>query len=202
MGRKRTRAKITLAGPQVHDRRASDLLRNAMVDAVEVDDPYATDPGGKILAFRSLRDDPLLVLLTRDLIDTAQFDGGRHYQHDFETAERGPCAIDPTKEAVDGGKMPDPITESQRRAVMRLGAANRKLGLIKSSLVMDFLIHRQSFRQIAANRGLYGAAWEMHFSAELKDGLNTLAIEYGCAHPRSRPRNVEDGACEQNEDAL
>jgi hypothetical protein len=37
----------------------------------------------------------------------------RAFQFDWETAERGARAIDPTKEAVDGGQMPEPITDGQ-----------------------------------------------------------------------------------------
>ena len=44
---------------KVHDRRSRDLLRNADVAAVEVDDPLGLDPGDKIVTLRSLRNDPL-----------------------------------------------------------------------------------------------------------------------------------------------
>jgi hypothetical protein len=43
----------------VHDRKARDLPRNAEVAVVEVDDPLALEPGEKIAAVRSIRNDPL-----------------------------------------------------------------------------------------------------------------------------------------------
>src|SRR5690348_15837128 len=104
--------------PAAHDRRATDLLRNARVAPLEVDDPM--ELGGKLIVMRSTRDDPLADLHARGQIDEAQYRGGRAFQEDFEAAERGPRAIDPSKEAVDGGLMPEPITEAQRKAAKQL----------------------------------------------------------------------------------
>jgi hypothetical protein len=88
---------------KAHDRRTTDLLRNAMVAPIIVDDPL--EMGSKLVVMRSLRNDPLAGLHSRQFIDDAQFWGGRSFQRDFEAAERGPKAIDPSKEAVDGGQM-------------------------------------------------------------------------------------------------
>ena len=74
----------------VHDRRSSDLLRNAQVASLEVDDPLALDPGDKIVVLRSTRDDPLARLHDRKQIDEAQYHGGRAFQHDFEVASGAP----------------------------------------------------------------------------------------------------------------
>src|SRR5437868_8808650 len=96
------------------DRRANDLLRNAQVIAVEVDDPYALEPGDKVLAFRSLRDDPIERLHCRGMIDDAQRDAGRAYRDDLQLAEIGGArAIDPSKEAVDGGAPPEMYSEAR-----------------------------------------------------------------------------------------
>ena len=37
------------ADPQAHDRKAQDMLRNAQVVPVEADDPFAINPGDKIV---------------------------------------------------------------------------------------------------------------------------------------------------------
>src|SRR6202051_4033812 len=95
---------------RVHDRRSKDLPRNAEVAAVEVDDPLGLEPGEKIVTLRSLRNDPLGKLHSRRQIDEAQFQGGRAFQDDWEKAERGPQAVDPTREYVDGGRGREPIT--------------------------------------------------------------------------------------------
>src|SRR6202051_3627747 len=94
---------------RVHDRRSQDLPRNAEVAAVEVDDPLALEPGEKIVTLRSIRNDPLGRLHSHRQIDEAQYQGGRAFQDDWEQAERGPRAVDPTREYVDGGQMGRPI---------------------------------------------------------------------------------------------
>jgi hypothetical protein len=84
---------------KVHDRRSRDLLRNAEVAAIEVDDPLALEPGEKIVTLRSIRNDPLARLHSHRQIDEAQYQGGRAFQDDWEKAERGPQAVDPTRSA-------------------------------------------------------------------------------------------------------
>src|SRR5229473_2214359 len=112
----------------VHDRRSRDLLRNAEVAAIEVDDPLAR-------------------LHTHRQIDEAQYQGGRAFQYDWEKAERGPQAVDPTREYVDGGRAREPITERQRKAVLRLHRAERELGADGAALVHEVLLHGHAQNQ-------------------------------------------------------
>ena len=98
-----------------HDRRSQDLLRNAEVAAIEVDDPLGLDPGDRIVVLRSIRNDSLARLHSHHQIDEAQYRGGRAFQADWERAERGPQAVDPSREYVDGGQAREPVTEAQRR---------------------------------------------------------------------------------------
>lgn len=165
----------------VHDRRATDLLRNAQVGAMEVDDPMGLELGDRIVTLRNLRDDPLARLHDRRQIDEVQYQGGRAFQEDFETAERGPQAIDPSKEYVDGGRMPEPITERQRKAVLRLNRANRELGLDGSALALAVLVHRQTFAQLMRDRDLVGERWERYFGMRFRECLDRLARLYGFA---------------------
>ena len=183
------RGSITMAGqrrrkkpydPAAHDRRSTDLLRNAMVSPIEVDDPM--ELGGKLLVMRSTRDDPLADLHAHGRVDEAQYSAGRAFQRDFETAERGPRAIDPSKEAVDGGVMPEPITESQRKAAVRLATAHRKLGADGSAIIHDVLIHARNIRDLTASRGLAGRQWEDYFSGRLRDCLDILAELWGLSN--------------------
>lgn len=167
----------------VHDRRAQDLLRNAQVGTLEIDDPMALEPGDKIVAIRSTRNDPLAKLHDRRQIDEAQYLGGRAFQEDFETAERGPQAIDPSKEFVDGGRMPEPITEGQRKAVLRLNRAERELGADGSALAHSVLISGLTVSQVARSRGLVGERWEKYFGLRFRECLDRLAVVYGFATP-------------------
>lgn len=162
----------------VHDRMSTDLLRNAMVAVIDVDDPFA--PGDKIRVLRSTRDDPLADHHARHHIDEAQYQAGRKFQEDFERAERGPRAVD-LKEAVDGGQMPEPLTETQRKAAKSLAVAYRALGADGSALAHDILVHGRTMSQIAASRGLFGERWQKYFGMRFHECLNCLAIVYGFA---------------------
>lgn len=130
---------------------------------------------------RSFRDDPLARLHDRRQIDEAQYQGGRAFQIDFETAERGPRAVDPSKEWVDGGRLPEPITEAQRRAALMLKRVYAKLEQDGSALVHDVLVHGLSYRQISEARGFGGRKWEEFFGASFQMCLHKLSYVYGFA---------------------
>jgi hypothetical protein len=166
---------------RVHDRRASDLPRNAEVAAVEVDDPLALEPGEKIVTLRSIRNDPLGRLHAHHLLDEAQYQGGRAFQHDWEQAERGPQAVDPSREYVDGVRAREPITERQRKAVLRLNRANRELGADGSMLVHEVLILGMTMEQVGQRRALSGQRWIDYFGKRLRECLDRLALIYGFA---------------------
>jgi hypothetical protein len=169
---------------KVHDRRSRDLPRNAEVAAVEVDDPLGLEPGEKIVTLRSIRSDPLGRLHSHRQIDEAQYQGGRAFQADWEKAERGPRAVDPTREYVDGGQMREPITESQRKAVLRLNRAERELGADGSALVHGVLILGMTLEQIGQRRGLHTQRWTDYFARRFKECLDRLALIYGFATER------------------
>jgi len=65
---------------KAHDRRARDLLRNAEVATVEVDNPLALEPGKKIVALRSIRNDPLGRLHSHRQIDEDNVQNLSHFQ--------------------------------------------------------------------------------------------------------------------------
>src|SRR5437868_6215409 len=157
---------------KVHDRRSRDLPLNAEVAAIEVDDPLALEPGEKIVALRSIRNDPLGRLHSHRQIDEAQYQGGRAFQDDWEQAERGPRAVDPTREYVDGGQAREPITEGQRKAVLRLNRAERELGADGSALVHDILIRGLTMEQAGQRRELRTQRSRDYFSRRLRECLD------------------------------
>jgi hypothetical protein len=169
---------------KVHDRRSRDLPRNAEVAAVEVDDPFGLEPGDKIVTLRSIRNDPLGRQHTHRQIDEAQYQGGRAFQSDWEKAERGPQAVDPTREYVDGGQRREPITEGQRKAVLRLNRAERELGADGSALVHEVLILGMTMEQIGQRRGVRGQRWIDYFARRFRECLDRLALIYGFATER------------------
>lgn len=164
-----------------HDRRAQDLPLNAEVASVEIDDPLALEPGEKIVALRSIRNDPLARLHSHRHIDDAQFRGGRAFQDDWEKAERGPRAVDPTREYVDGGWAREPITERQRKAVLRLNRVERELGADGILLVHEVLVLALTMEQVGERRGLRGQRWKDYFARRFQECLDRLALIYGFA---------------------
>lgn len=169
------------------DRRAQDLPLNAEVAPVEVDDPLALDPGEKIVALRSTRGDPLAKLHTHHQIDEAQYRGGRAFQNDWEKAERGPRAVDPTRERVDGGQGREPITEGQRRAVVRLNRIEHELGADGTALVHEVLVVGMTMQQVGERRGLASQRWKDYFARRFQECLDRLALFYGFAAPARMP---------------
>lgn len=168
------------------DRKATDLLRNAIVSPLEIDNPINSDDERRIVAMRSLRDDPLARMHDRRLIDDASYHGGRAYQGDFEKAEQGPQAIDPSREYVDGGKPPDPLPEARAKAVDRLKDADERLGQKQGAtgvaLLRDFLIAGMSMEQICAARlDFSGTRDRLYIGRRIRECLNELAVIYGFA---------------------
>jgi hypothetical protein len=169
---------------KLHDRRSRDLPRNAEVASVEVDDPLALEPGETIVALRSIRNDPLARLHSHRQIDDAQYHGGRAFQNDWERAERGPQAVDPGREYIDGVRTREPITEAQRKAVLRLGRVERELGADGSALVHDVLIRGMTMEQVGQRRGLRTQRWSDYFARRFRECLDRLALIYGFATER------------------
>ncbi|MCC8936070.1 hypothetical protein CI1B_64970 [Bradyrhizobium ivorense] len=181
MPRSRRRKPHDPAG--AHDRRSQDLPYNAEMATVEVDDPLALEPGEKIIALRSVRNDPLGRLHAHRQIDDSQYRGGRAFQGDWEKAERGPRAVDTTREYVDGGLQREPITEGQREAALRLNRAEHELGADGSMLVHEVLILGMTMEQVGERRGLRTQRWQDYFSRRLRECLDRLALIYGFATP-------------------
>jgi hypothetical protein len=164
---------------KIHDRRSKDVLRNRHVSIIEVEDPY--ERGEMIVVSRQLRGDPLGRLHAHGQIDQAQYNAGRAFQFDWETAERGARAIDPTKEAVDGGQMPEPITDGQAAARVRLVEIERELGRRIFRVVHAAVIHGMSMEQIAQSESQSLVRLQGNL---VRTGLNELAIIYGLSNAR------------------
>lgn len=148
----------------------------------EVDNPYQVGPL-KITVAVSTRDDPLRGMLARGQIDRAQYEAGRLWQKYREQSEVGGIrAIDTTKEPVDGGgAYPEPITDAQRLAVMKLNAAAVELGPYGTRLVESVLGRRLSIVQAAAERFMVSKRGELYIGRRLVECLETLAVLWGLA---------------------
>jgi len=175
---------------KLQDGRTHVLPRNAEVASIEVDNPLGLEPGDKIVALRSIRNDPLGRLHSHRQIDEAQYQAGRAFQDDWERAERGPQAVDPGRDYVDGVQARESITEGQRQAVLRLNRAERELGADGSALVHDVLVRGMTMEQVGQRRCLQSQRWKDYFSRRFQECLDRLALLYGFATettPRTPP---------------
>jgi hypothetical protein len=191
LGKKRGRVSVATipfrAERSPADRRATDLLIKAQVVAVEVEDPYALEPGDKIVAFRSLRDDPLARLHCRQMIDDAQYSAGKDYRRDLEMIEIGGArAIDPTKEAVDGGRHVERDSDAYGKAHKRLAEASKVMGLFHESVVRAVLAGNLFPAQVAVLWGYTSDRDQDYYARSFRTGLELLAGFYGYAPLQKR----------------
>ena len=164
--------------PVIHDRRATELPSNAQVRPLVVDDPY--EAGAKIVAFQSLRGDTLANLHARGHIDDAQYQAGRELQRFYEHSEIGGVkAMDPTKEAVDGGGIYETLTEQVQRAIQEVARVEKVLGHEGSALARDVLCYGLTLQQCAQARNLFSETGIKYIGKRFREVLESAAIELG-----------------------
>lgn len=148
-----------------------------------VDIPDPLDGRGRVVVFRALRDDPLGRMQDRGQIDPAQYAAGRCWQRAYELAEVGGArAIDPTREAVDGGQIAAAtISDAQAEAFRVLARGGRAVGMLGESVLRDVLGRRMFPTDVARARG-YASQRSVDYYARLfRECLDTLAEVYGFA---------------------
>src|SRR5262245_43337316 len=91
------------------------------------------------------------------------------------------------RKRVDGGQAREPITEAQRRAVVRLNRIEHELGSDGTTLVHEVLILGMSMQQVGERRGLTTQRWKDYFARRLQECLDRLALTYGFAAPARIP---------------
>jgi len=164
---------------RVHDRVSRDLPINSRVAIAVVDDPYSRS-GEKINVVRSVRDDPLADMYSRSVIDSAQFQAGRKWQRLAERSTIGAIrAIDPSKEAVDGGRLPEPLTDSQIKAFRELNEAHRRLGEWGCALMRDLLENQMAMGKMAEKYKLTTARQMTFLSLRIRECLEDLGKLWG-----------------------
>lgn len=157
----------------------ADLPINSKVSIAIVDDPLSNN-GGKIPVVRSVRNDPLADMLARGIIDQALYLAGRKWQDLYDRSIVGSVgAIDPTKEAVDGGIMRDPISDSQMRASDEFVKANLMLGKGGRDLMMDLLGKHMTVGQMGEKYGCNTARLMNFLSLRVRECLTDLAKMFG-----------------------
>lgn len=167
-----------------HDRMARDLLRNAKVAPLEVDDPF--EEGGKILVMRSTRNDPIADMHARGQLTDCEYSTARHWERAYENAEIGGVpAMDPSKEAVDGGGVREVLTDKQIKAVKELELARKELGAAGNWLIVSILGTKKTVEMVAFEwKGARpGEAGYRYVRNRFHECLSTLSVLFGYAMP-------------------
>lgn len=182
---------------QVHDRIATDIPIGVVghIQAVEIDDPFS-EPGkrGRIVAAQSLKTDPLAWMRAHHRIDEACYLAGRQWQRIYARANIGSIgSIDTTKEAVSGGRFPEPITDSHIDAFNQLREINKALKTEDNQRLIHDILGREIFpRQAAEERGDY-TDWAIRkWAKRFYRALNLLAIHFNLASPKSKSQKRQE----------
>ena len=83
---------------------------------------------------------------------------------------------------ADSGR--EPITERQRKAVLRLNRVEHELGADGSALAHEGVVLGMTMDQIGERRGVQGQRWSDYFARRFKECLDRLALIYGFATER------------------
>lgn len=203
--RRKLKSSITLApstsANAVHDRRAVDLPYNARYVVAEIEDAYGIPEGARfdklrrewvspgqprVQVVRNLRGDPLAAMRAAQQIDEVQFNAGQHWQFAYLRCEIGAVkAIDPAKEAVDGGKLADPLSNVQQKAIRDISRARDDLGAWGDALVRDILGRAMTLAKAADARGLTRNYDRKYLGLRFRECLDTLAVTFGYATRRA-----------------
>lgn len=195
MARRRKMRRVTpdqlQAIQKIHDRRAHDLPLNARVAPMVVSDPS----GDKIEVLRSLRDDPLGAMHAKGVIDEANYAACRHWERSYERVEIGGArAIDPTREAVDGGFIYEPFTEEMRRAARDLARCGKAMGRDGEAIVRDIVGRKMTLLLAATKRGLSTTEELLYFGHKFKETIEKLTVELGYANSGSKAKKTSPWA--------
>jgi hypothetical protein len=169
---------LGMSKDKIYDRMTADLPINSVVAPAVVDDPL--EPGARLRTLRSLRDDPLATMHSRGHIDEAQFAAGRLWQRYREHSEIGGArAIDPTKEAVDGGRFKEPDITRMSAALVQLKLADDEFQEYGASLVYDVLARNMSITEIAAARSITSGRQICSLMERFRASLDVMAKLWG-----------------------
>ena len=150
--------------------------------------------------FTSLRDDPIGRMFARHQIDAAQYHAARAYQQIWDAAQIGSMgSIDMSKPFVDGGAMPDVLTDAHKRAAEKIRAVETallwRLGFDGVSIARTVLADCKSLEQAARMHGARSEREIHNWGWLFRRALNVIAQRLGFANSMHRePTHV----CPQN----
>jgi hypothetical protein len=143
-----------------------------------IDDPL--EPGARLTAAVNVRECAIAHMASRGRLNSSQEAAGERFRKLWEQAAIGRSrAIDPAKEAVDGGTLGDPMTDDMVRAARELDRALKSVGMIASSILISVVGEGKRIEDAAADWSrqggvLIGRRAEGYITGTMVDALNAL----------------------------
>lgn len=152
------------------------------LDKVYVDNPYfsrAHDGEGtnpvKIQAVRNIKESAIITLAARKHIDEAQLAAANKFRSLWEAmGGAGAGSFDYSREHVDGGGAPEPLTERQIRAGQELHRCRQTLGVRAYDIMVKVAGEGHAVQELAKTH-----RERTTLTDYLKDGLDEMAKNWG-----------------------
>lgn len=184
-----------------HDRRAIQLPAHAEIAAIDIPDPYqivdgvervehngivewVVPPSDKITVIKSFKRDPVGRMHARKQIGDAEYDAACALQKLHDQAQLGLIkAMDPAKDYVDGGILPDPLTALQAKARARIKSVETRIGKSHGtwgiSILNAVLIDKWPVESAARARGAVTRRQIEYWVGLFHQCLYSLGLEMG-----------------------
>lgn len=143
-----------------------------------IDDPL--EAGIRMTAKVNVRECAIAHMVSRGRLNLSQEAAGERFRKLWEAAAIGRSrAIDPGKEAVDGGTVGDPMTDDMVKAARELDRALKSVGMIASSILISVVGEGKRIEDAAADWSrqggvLVGRRAEGYITGTMVDALNAL----------------------------
>lgn len=194
-------AAISVRMVDVHDLVRADVPRGPDIEITEMRNPYVVSEDAvwdsargewtvprrpPIRVIQSFKCDPIGKMFARKQIDEREHDAARRLQRLHDDAQIGVIrAVDPGREAVDGGSLPEVLTDRQQRAIRKIRLVERaiceKHGKQGLSVLNGVLIEKRTVDQFAAIYGYHPPSPKKidYWRALFRECLHTLGAELG-----------------------
>jgi hypothetical protein len=153
---------------------SAHYLQSSLI-ATDVPDPF--EPDRPLRVMRNLREHPLHFLLHKGSIDMPQYLAGDKYRMNYERAIIGASiAMDYSRDRVDGGLAPEPLTESRQKAIewLKQVASYPCIGKRGNAILSQICGQGFGIAETARNLDFPGRNGETFISMRLKECLDAL----------------------------
>lgn len=167
------------------------LANRTDIAPIELIGEIADKPSAKVIALRSVRNDPLARIHAQKKITDLQYAAAREYQSLHDRSQRGRIqAMDYERPFIDGRAAGETILDGQMRATDTLRQINVALGENGLSWVTDILVTGMNLREACAKRGRFDKTYQRFAGVHLAECLDVIAAKLGMMTQPQPPISV------------